>query len=65
MSNYMQELTSTQIIFIDSIMTSYFMNNQIRPIEYSLPDHLKDKYSNNQNEIGISIFSLYSISTLQ
>ena len=65
MGNYMQELTPNQIRFIDFIMTSYFMNNQIQPIEYSLPDHLKDKYPNNQNEIGISIFSLYSISTLQ
>ena len=56
MSSYNNAMNNKQIKFVDELLNSYFILNNIRPINFDLPDKYIDSYPNNQWEVCESIY---------
>ena len=59
MSSYNNAMNAKQIKFVDELLNSYFILNNIRPINFDLPDEYIDSYPNNQWEVCESIYDNY------
>ena len=56
---YLPYMTSGEIKYIEYIMSSFFLNNNLEPNNFSVPVESRLSYYNNQSSIGESIIDLY------
>lgn len=61
LSSYKQYMSVEEIKYVDTILGSYFIQNHLTPMNFSVPEEDRHAYPNNQEEIGKSIFELYSL----
>lgn len=61
LSSYKQYMSVEEIKYVDTILNSYFIQNSLLPMNFSVPEEDRYAYPNNQEEIGKSIFELYSL----
>ena len=59
MSSYNNAMNAKQIKFVDELLNSYFILNNIRPINFDLPDEYINDYPNNQWDVCESIYDNY------
>lgn len=50
-----------EVKYIDTILSSYFICNSLEPMDFNVPEEIRHAYPNNQEEIGESIFRMYSL----
>lgn len=62
LSSYGQYMTMEDKHYIDEILGSFFIRNNIVPKDFNVPDKYQDAYPNNQAEMGECIFQLYTLS---
>ena len=56
MSSYNSAMSDKQIKFVDELLNSCFIANNISPINFDLPDEYIDSYPNNQRDVCESIY---------
>lgn len=56
MSSYNGAMSDKQIKFVDELLSSCFIANNISPINFDLPDEYIDSYPNNQWDVCESIY---------
>jgi len=59
MSSYNSSMSDKQINFVDELLSSCFIANNISPINFDLPDEYIDSYPNNQWDVCESIYDNY------
>lgn len=59
MSSYNSAMSDKQIKFVDELLNSCFIANNISPINCDLPDEYIDSYPNNQWDVCESIYDNY------
>lgn len=64
LDEYNRSLKVSQLKYIHRILGSYFILNQIAPIDFSFPNPIEDNFPNNQKEMGKSIYYLHSLRNL-
>lgn len=59
MSSYNSSMSDKQIKFVDELLSSCFIANNISPINFDLPDEYINDYPNNQWDVCESIYDNY------
>lgn len=59
MSSYNSSMSDKQIKFVDELLSSCFIANNISPINFDLPDEYTNDYPNNQWDVCESIYDNY------
>lgn len=59
MSSYNSSMSDKQIKFVDELLSSCFIANNINPINFDLPDESINDYPNNQWDVCESIYDNY------
>lgn len=59
MSSYNSSMSDKQIKFVDELLSSCFIANNINPINFDLPDEYINDYPNNQWDVCESIYDNY------
>ena len=59
MSSYNSSMSDKQIKFVDELLSSCFIANNISPINFDLPDECINDYPNNQWDVCESIYDNY------
>ena len=59
MSSYNDAMSDKQIKLLDELLSSYFIANNISPINFDLPKEYIDSYPNNQFDVCESIYDNY------
>lgn len=61
LSSYGNVMSYKEINYINTILKSDFICNQLVPIDFNVPEQYISSYPNNQRTIGNSIFNLYEL----
>lgn len=62
LASYGQYMTIENQHYIDEILDSFFIRNNLVPMDFNVPDKYQNAYPNNQAEMGENIFQLYTLS---
>ena len=59
MSSYNSSMSDKQIKFVDELLSSCFIANNISPLNFDLPDEYINDYPNNQWDVCENIYDNY------